>query len=90
MIFTIELEVDYEGGNLLLASESLQACIDAVNNRKGGSYISDRLRFTAWDNDKTQAYSVITGRRGGGDDEIFGDFTPVTYEEVMKNMVLAK
>lgn len=89
MIFTIQLEFDYEPSDLLLASESLQTCIDAVNNHQEDSYISDSLRFTAWNNDKMQAYSVITGHRGNGYGTS-GDFNPVTYEEVMKNMVLNK
>lgn len=86
MIFTIQLEFDYEPSDLLLASESLQTCIDAVNNHQNNPYIADDLRFQIWDNDKLQAYSVIAGRRGNGYGSISGDYIPVTYEEVMKNM----
>lgn len=86
MIFTVERQFDYDKGNMLLASNSLQKCIDVVNNYEFFPDVADELCFSVWDNDTLISTSIINGHR---QEEYWGvEHTgPVTYDEVMKYMV---
>ncbi|QFR55709.1 hypothetical protein JC221_063 [Yersinia phage JC221] len=86
MIFTVERCNDYENSIMLCASDSLLKCIDAVNDFKDFPYVSDRVIFRVWENEKEILVSNINGQRA---DHWWGvDHTgPVTYEEVMNKMV---
>ena len=80
MIFTVEIEVEYEGDQLLLASDSLQKCIDVVNNHKSWPYVGDSILFRVWEGDKEFSWSRV--KCGWQKDAA----KPFTFEEVMANM----
>lgn len=86
MIFTVERYNSYENSIMLTASDSLVKCIDVVNNYKWFPFVSDKIIFRVWENEKEISVSNINGQRS---DEWFGEGNtgPVTYDEVMKYMV---
>lgn len=90
MIFVGERLLDYEPGEIICVSESLQVCIDAVNNHDCFSYLGsiDNIRFSVWDNSKLISYSELDRTRweARNINQITFSPYPITFEEVMKNM----
>ena len=86
MIFTVERYNDYENSIMLCASDSMVKCIDAVNNYDNFPFVSEKIIFRVWEDEKEISVSKINGQR---DDHWYGaDHTGlVTYEEVMNKMV---
>ncbi|AGJ71527.1 hypothetical protein Lw1_gp119 [Escherichia phage Lw1] len=88
MIYVLARHGDYDFGEVIQVSESLQTCVDAINKHPSFPYVGDRIEVTVWENDKKIAVSKIKGHREEWDD---GDRDPkeipVTFEEIMSNMV---
>ena len=87
MIHVISIHSDYYSGTVVMASESLQPCIDAVNKLEEFPYLGDRVVVSVYDNNKLIAKSETYGTREVWDDEMNDEIFPVTFEEIMSNMV---
>lgn len=86
MIHVISVHSDYYSGTVVMASESLQVCIDAVNNLKQFPYLGDRIEVAVYDNNKLVAKSETYGTRETCDDRCEFETFPVTFEEIMGKM----
>lgn len=87
MIYTLEKEYDYHGCQLIVATDSLNLCVDAANAMETFPYCGDYLVFRTWKDDKCFAVSTIPGQRHDYRSDVEN---PVTFEEVMKNMKLVQ
>lgn len=90
MIYVLARHGDYDFGEVIQVSESLQTCVDAINNHPSFPYVGDRIEVTVWENDKKIAVSKIEGNREEWDDGCDPKEIPVTFEEIMSNMVEVK
>lgn len=86
MIHVISIHSDYYSGTVIMASESLQPCIDAVNNLQEFPYLGDRIEVAVYDNNKLVAKSETYGTREIWDDNCDFEIFPVTFEEIMDKM----
>lgn len=87
MIYVLARHGDYDFGEVIQVSESLQTCVDAINNHPSFPYVGDRIEVTVWENDKKIAVSKNKGNREEWDDDRDPKEIPVTFEEIMSNMV---
>lgn len=88
MIYVLARHGDYDFGEVIQVSESLQTCVDVINKHPSFPYIGDRIEVTVWENDKKIAVSENKGNREEwDDDERVPKEIPVTFEEIMSNMV---
>lgn len=87
MIYVLARHGDYDFGEVIQVSESLQTCVDTINKHPSFPYLGDRVEVTAWDNDKKVAVSKTFGNREvWSDDMDWYEEKPVTFEEIMGNM----
>lgn len=64
MIYTIESGSEYCSSSILMVSDALQKCIDAVNTHENFPYMGDFIRVTSWDNNgKPISVSETNGNR---------------------------
>lgn len=86
MIYVLSRHGDYDFGEVIQVSESLQTCVDVINKHPSFPYLGDRIEVTVWENDKMIAVSKIDGYREEWDDGCEPKEFPVTFEEIMSNM----
>lgn len=87
MIYAVTHHYDYQSGELILVTDSLQKCVDAVNNHPNFPYMGDHVVVSVWMDDKKVAISETFGNREVWNTGI-DDFKekPFTFEEFVNNM----
>ena len=88
MIYAIEHGSEYYPSELIMVSDTLQICVDAVNNHENYPYMGDFIIVSVWEDNKKIAISETKGNR---EVELWDDATvefittPLTVEEIKEH-----